>query len=150
MFAAHAIAFILQNSYLFVKTAIQILFSHTEVSVIPKAERLLVHVRRDRRIVVDPDKIYFLEAAGGETHIRTRKAAPLVDIRPLGALLPFLEGRGFARVHRSYMVNLRRIQEIRTRGSGGGWEIVLKPPLKDPLPVSRTELKDLWRAFGEE
>lgn len=118
--------------------------------MIPNAGRLLVHLRRDRRMAVDPDKIILLEAAGGETHIRTRKTTPLVDIRPLGQLAPLLEEYGFLRVHRSYMVNLRRIQEVRMRASGGGWEVILRPAIKDPVPVSRAELQELWRAFGEE
>ncbi|MCU0610519.1 MAG: LytTR family transcriptional regulator [Candidatus Eisenbacteria bacterium] len=112
--------------------------------------RVLVHLRRDRRLAVDPDKIFLLEGAGGETHVRTRKTVPIIDIRPLGEVAPFFEKHGFLRVHRSYMVNLRRVHEIRIRESGDGWEIVLKPPMKDPIPVSRAQLHDLWRAFGEE
>lgn len=112
--------------------------------------RVLIHVRRGRRMSVDPDKVYLLAAAGGQTHVKTRKSSHVVDIRPLGDVAVVFQTHGFLRVHRSFMVNLRRIQEIRMRDGGGGWEIVLKPPVKDPVPVSRGMLAELWKAFGED
>lgn len=118
--------------------------------MIPEAGRVLVHQRRDRRLPIDPEKVFLLEAAGGETRIRTRKSSPVIDIRPLGDVAPLFEKYGFLRVHRSHVVNLRRIQEIRMRASGDGWEIVLRPPVKNLVPVSRSELHNLWKAFGEE
>lgn len=114
-----------------------------------KVGRVLIHLSRDRRVPVDPAKVFEVEAAGGETRIKMRKGGPLVDIRPLGDIAPLFQAYGFVRVHRSHMVNLRRIHEIRMRASGG-WEVVLKPPMKTTVPVSRGMVRELWRSFGEE
>ena len=35
-------------------------------------DRILLHLRDGRRIPVDPQEIYLLEAKGGETLVRTR------------------------------------------------------------------------------
>jgi DNA-binding LytR/AlgR family response regulator len=39
-------------------------------------DRILLHLQDGRRIPVDPQDIYFLEAEGGETLARTRHAQP--------------------------------------------------------------------------
>jgi len=45
---------------------------------------ILLHLQDGKRIPVDPQEIYLLEAEGGETLVRTRHAQPLTDVRPLG------------------------------------------------------------------
>jgi hypothetical protein len=52
------------------------------------AQRVLVHISRSEQRVIDPDDVYCLVANGGETEVRLRGRTPLVDIRPLGELLP--------------------------------------------------------------
>jgi DNA-binding LytR/AlgR family response regulator len=88
-------------------------------------QRLALRLARDRRRVVDLDDVYFLEASGTATLVRLR------DVRGVGELLAHLEDRGFVRIHRSYVVNLARVRELR----------LLDPPVNRVLPVSRTALE---------
>jgi len=111
-------------------------------------DRILLHLRDGRRVPVDPREIYILEAEGGETLVRTRHAQPLTDVRQLGELLDVFEPFGFAQVHRSWAVNLRRVREIRP-APDSGWEVKLDPPVNRVLPVSRRRISTLWGRFGE-
>ena len=92
-------------------------------------DRILLHLQDGRWIPVDPQEIYLLEAEGGE----------LFD-----AFEPF----GFAMIHRSWAVNLRRVREIRP-AADGGWEVKLDPPVNRVLPVSRRRVSALWECFAE-
>jgi DNA-binding LytR/AlgR family response regulator len=56
---------------------------------------------------------------------------------------------GILRVHRNHAVNPRRVLEIRRRSGEADWEIKLEPPVNDVLPVGRTHLERLWKAYGE-
>ena len=111
-------------------------------------DRVLLHLQDGRRVPVDPQEIYFLEAEGGETIVRTRHAESLTDVRQLGDLVESFEAAGFAQIHRSWVVNLRRVREIRS-SSDGGWEVKLDPPVNRVLPVSRRRVSGLWGRFGE-
>ena len=105
-------------------------------------DRILLHLQDGRRIPVDPKEIYLLAAEGGETLVRTRHAQTLTDVRQLSE--PF----GFAMIHRSWAVNLRRVREIRP-AADSGWEVKLDPPVNRVLPVSRRRVSALWECFAE-
>jgi len=72
-----------------------------------------------------------------------RAARPLVDRRPTRELLPHFLPHGFLEIHRQYVVNLRRVREIRRRAGSREWEVKLEPPVNRVLPVSRGALKEL-------
>jgi len=111
-------------------------------------DRFLLHLPDGRRLPVDPQEIYLLDAEGTKTIVRTRHARRLTDLRELNELIYLLERHGFARIHRSWAVNLRRIREIRPT-SDGGWELKLDPPVNRVLPISRRRVAALWERFGE-
>ena len=111
-------------------------------------DRILLHLQDGRRIPVDPQEIYLLEAEGGETLVRTRHAQPLTDVRQLSELIDIFGPLGFSQIHRSWAINLRRVREIRP-APGGGWEVKLDPPVNRVLPVSRRRISALWERFGE-
>lgn len=115
----------------------------------PIGDRVLLHLARDLRVVVDPSEVYVLEAAGGDTLVRSAEAEVLRDVRPLGALDPLFAPHGFARIGRGAMVNLRRVEEIRRREAGQDWEIKMQGPVNAVLPISRSALASVWAAFGE-
>ena len=46
--------------------------------------RLLLHLGPGLRQAIDPDDIYFVEAEGDDTRVRTRAARALRDVRPIG------------------------------------------------------------------
>jgi DNA-binding LytR/AlgR family response regulator len=123
--------------------------SWQEQAMATKPERLLLHLGRDRRRVVDPADVYFLEATGGTTLVRLRSSQRLRDVRALGELLPLLTPFGIVRVHRNHAVGVRHAREIRRRDAQADWEVRLEPPVNSVLPVGRTYLKGLWAAFRE-
>ena len=111
--------------------------------------RILINVSELRRVPVDPKDIYFLEAVGDDTLVRLRSKRRLRDVRPLGTLLEEFTPYGFLRVHRNHAVNLARIREIRRRRGREDWEVKLEPPVNRILPVSRSQIGKLLRAFGK-
>lgn len=113
-----------------------------------RLDRVVLHLRDGVRRVVDPSDVFVLDASGGDTRVRLRSKAELVDVRRLDALAPLFAPFGFHRIHRSYVVNLRRIRELRPRGRD--WEVRLDPPVNLVLPVSRNAASGLFRLFGEK
>lgn len=111
------------------------------------SHRATLHLKDGLREVVDTADVYLLEAEGGQTMVRLRDADPREDVRPLGEILPHFEARGFLRIHRSYAVNLSRVQFLRRRDVGRDWEVRLEPPVNRVLPVSRDALPYLLEAL---
>ncbi len=113
-------------------------------------DRILLRLADGLRRPLDPAEVYFLEALEGATRLRSRSVRSLFDVRPLGDLAPLFAPHGFLRVHRNHMVNMRRVRDIRRRPSGEDWELKLEPPVNRVLPISRSHLEEVWRAFGED
>jgi DNA-binding LytR/AlgR family response regulator len=111
--------------------------------------RLLLHLGPGRRQAVDPGDIYFVEALGDDTRVRTRAARAFRDVRPMGQIARVLLGQGFVRTHRNYLVNPAHVREVRRRPDGEDWELRLDAPVNLVLPVSRSALRAVWAAFGE-
>ena len=111
-------------------------------------ERVLLHLRDSRRLVIEPAVVYFLEAAGDETVIRKRGRRTIRDVRSLGEVVGAFEPFHFCRIHDKWAVNLHRVQEIRLQRDHRDWEVVMRPPVNRVLPVSRSRLKGLLRRFG--
>lgn len=111
-------------------------------------ERILLHLRGGLRRPVDPDDVYFVEAADGDCLVRFRGSRRVRDVRTFGAVAEVLEAHGFVRIHRGHAVNVRRVREIRPVRDGG-WEVRLDPPVNRVLPVSRRQASELFEAYGE-
>ena len=112
-----------------------------------RIEKVLVHLGDFVRKPIDPAEVYFLEAVGDQTLVRTRSARPWSDVRSLGELLPRFAPYGFVRIHKNHAVNLDRIREIRRRKKGADWELKLEPPVNRILPISRNALKKLLDSY---
>lgn len=117
-------------------------------SLMPRIDRVLLHVVGQRRRVVDPEDVYYLEAAGDETVVRQRRRRTIRDVRSLGEVQPFFEPFLVYRVHEKWAVNLRRIREILPQRDGRDWEVVMDPPVNRVIPVSRRRLGGLPRFFA--
>ena len=115
-----------------------------------RGARLLLHLGPGLRQAIDPGEIYFVEAVGDDTRVRTHTSRAIRDVRPLGEIAQVLRPRGFVRAHRNYLVNPAHVREVRRRPDGEDWELRLDPPVNLVLPVSRSALRALWEAFGEE
>jgi DNA-binding LytR/AlgR family response regulator len=111
--------------------------------------RFLLHLAPGLRQVVDLEDVFFVEAGGDDTRVRTRAARVLRDVRPLKEIEPLLVPRGFLRAHRDYLVNPDRVRQVRRRDRGEDWELKLDPPVNRVLPVSRSALATFWAAFDE-
>ena len=115
----------------------------------PRApRRVLLHLEPGRRVPVEPDEVFLLEADGDETRVRTRGRRRLRDIRSLGEVLARFPSGLFVQVHRSIAVNVDRVAEVRLRENGRDWELRLEPPVNSVVPIGRTRLAELWAAYG--
>ena len=83
--------------------------------------RLLLHLGPGLRQAIDPGDIYFVEATGDDTRVRTRAARALRDVRPLGQIARVLLEQGFVRTHRNHLVNPLHVREVRRRPGGEDW-----------------------------
>jgi DNA-binding LytR/AlgR family response regulator len=122
----------------------------TTAAADPGADRIPVDVGGVTRFVARADVAY-AEAQGDYVRLHANGRAPLVRIS-LAVLEERWAPHGFLRVHRSYLVSLRHVEEL--RWDAGHW--TLKVAGRE-LPVSRRhsrELRDLlvrWsRPPGEE
>ena len=113
------------------------------------ARRVLIHVAGGRRIPIEPDEVFLLEAVGDETDVRTRGARRLRDVRSLGEVVERFPAGAIVVVHRGFAVNVDRVSEIRRRANGRDWELKLEPPVNRIVPVARDRVRELWRAYGE-
>ncbi|MGF1648310.1 MAG: LytR/AlgR family response regulator transcription factor [Kineosporiaceae bacterium] len=107
----------------------------------------------DERIAVDlggvtrfvqRSAVEWAEAQGDYVRLHVGGKSHLVRVA-LGALEERWAGAGFARAHRSVLVNLGHVREVRT--DGGRWSVVTTAG--DRLPVSRRQARDLRAALAE-
>ena len=111
--------------------------------------RIAVKVSSRRFVMLDVGEVYYLEAEGHDVLVRTARKTRLRSVRSLGDLDKALKRRGFLRIHRSFVVNLDRVREVRMRkGDDNDWELKLDPPVNAVLPVGRNYLAGLRRALG--
>lgn len=113
------------------------------------ARRVLLHLDDGRRVPVEPDEVFYLEADGDETELRTRGRRRLRDVRSLTQVTAQFPEDLFVLVHRSTAVNIDRVDEVRRRPNRRDWELRLEPPVNRVLPIARLRLRALWAAYGE-
>lgn len=87
-----------------------------EASVAAPLRRFQVDGRRGRRVIRAAD-VAWIEAAGNYARLHVDGHAHLYRM-PLARLEAALDRERFVRVHRSAIVNLDAIEEVRTRASG--------------------------------
>ena len=105
--------------------------------------RIAIKISTRRLVLLDVDEIYFLESDGHDTWVRTARKTRLRSVRSLGELEKTLKPLGFSRVHKSYLVNLDRVREVRLRrGDDNDWE------LKLPRRLSLAQLSAIAAQFA--
>jgi two-component system LytT family response regulator len=106
-----------------------------------------IGVRNGSKItLVDVEAIDWVEASGDYARIHAGKHADLVSQR-MHALERLLEAREFVRVHRSLIVNVKRIRELHREPDGGG-TLVLTDGVR--LRVARGRWESMERALEME
>ena len=66
--------------------------------------RLAIRQSSRRFVMIDVDDIYYVESDGHDTLIRLARRSKLKSVRSLADIERLLVPRGFARIHRSYLV----------------------------------------------
>jgi DNA-binding LytR/AlgR family response regulator len=98
-----------------------------------------------RTVLLNIDDIVMLSARNKSTYAHTYENQYLVDMT-LGQLEEKLNRESFARVHRSYLVNLNKVKEIlRVDGS---YEVVVTDRDETHIPVARRQVRTFREAVG--
>ena len=97
--------------------------------------------------LLEKDQIFYVEAEADDCLIRTARKKLYRHSERLDQVEARLSSPPFFRVHRSYVVNLNRVLELRSRGDDE-WELKMDPPVNKVLPVSRRRLPDLREMLG--
>lgn len=92
----------------------------------------------NRTILVARSDITWVESAGDYVRLHVRDGTSHLLRTPLAVLEDVWAEHGFARIHRSYLVSLRDIAELRTDGSHTSVRVA-----GQDLPVSRRHLREL-------
>lgn len=98
-----------------------------------------------RTVLLTIDDIIYLSARNKSTYAHTYENQYLVDLT-LGDLEGRLQRESFARVHRSYLVNLNKVKEIlRVDGS---YVVVATDRDETHIPVARRQVREFREAVG--
>jgi len=98
-----------------------------------------------RTILLSIDDIVFLSARNKSTYAHTYENQYLVDFT-LGELEEKLGSESFLRVHRSYMINLNKIQEIQR--VEGAFLVVAADRDETNIPVARRQARTFRQTVG--
>jgi DNA-binding LytR/AlgR family response regulator len=97
--------------------------------------------------LIEVGAIFYLEAQGGDTLIRTKRKKPYHSVQRLSELARKLPGPAFVRCHRAYVVNLNRVRSLAPRNPKD-YDLRLDPPVNRRLPIARDRLKEIRRILG--
>ena len=100
-----------------------------------------------RITLLEKGQIFYVEAEGDDSLIRTARVKLFRHVEPLEEVEARLPSPPFFRIHRSYIVNLNRVLELRLRG-GRDYEVKMDPPVNMLLPVSRDRHPELAKLLG--
>jgi two-component system, LytTR family, response regulator LytT len=92
-------------------------------------------------IYLQPKDIYFIEKQGREVIIHT-KNGKINALFTLNELFEKLQPFSFFRTHKSYLVNLEHIKELRA-WFNGSYNLIMHDSEQSEVPVSRNYVKDL-------
>jgi DNA-binding LytR/AlgR family response regulator len=97
--------------------------------------------------LIEIDSIYYLEAQGDDTLIRTKRKKAYKSVQRLGELAKKLPAPAFVRCHREYIVNLNRVRVIIPRVSRD-YDLQLDPPVNRRIPIARKHLEEIRKILG--
>jgi sigma-54 dependent transcriptional regulator, acetoin dehydrogenase operon transcriptional activator AcoR len=103
--------------------------------------------RDDRLVVLTLPEIRYAESDGNTVWLATDQGRLRANTHGLDNLERELEGHGFLRVHRQFLVNLHRIREI-DHGFKGSLFLITDVRSHETVPVSRRHAPVLRQALG--
>lgn len=126
---------------------IEIKEAEDEVSLPSQAFRLIVKIE-DKTLFIKPEEVDYIEAEDGKSWITVRSESYRSDYT-LKELEERLKPYGFFRCHRSYIINLQKVNEIIT-WSKNSYSIKLQHEDKNYIPLSRQKVTELNMLFMGE
>jgi DNA-binding LytR/AlgR family response regulator len=115
--------------------------THSRRAAVPEVEKVPVVSAGGAKTLLDYDAIHWIEADGDYSRVHTYDRAYLATA-PLGELEERLTGHGFARVHRSHVVNLAKVAAVRRAGPDR-IRLALDDEAKTELDVARRQTRAL-------
>ena len=109
-----------------------------------RSERIPVE-KGGKKILVGIDKIRFVMARDDYAYLQTDTDRYFSTVS-LAQLEKRLDGHGFFRVHRGYLVNLSMVEEVET--VAGGTLLLTLNGVEDKIPVSRRRVSTLKKVLG--
>jgi DNA-binding LytR/AlgR family response regulator len=98
-------------------------------------------------VLIELDSIYYLEACGDDTLLRTRRKKRYLSVEPIGELVRKLPQPPFVHCHREFIVNLDRVSALIPRTSRD-YDFKLDPPVNKRIPISRNRLTKVRKIVG--
>ena len=98
-------------------------------------------------LLVELDSIYYFEARGDDTLVRTRRKNRYRSVEPIGEVARRLPQPPFVHCHREYIVNLDRVCALIPRTSRD-YDFRLDPPVNKRIPVSRNRLNKIRQTLA--
>jgi hypothetical protein len=111
------------------------------------APRRVVAVRDNRMVLLQLPEVSVAESDGNDVWLSTDQGRLRAASQSLDKLDGELADVGFLRVHRRYVVNLRRIREVE-RGVKGELLLIMGDRAAEAVPVSRRNAPAVRRALG--
>ena len=92
--------------------------------------------------LIEIESIFYLEAKGHDTLIRTRRKKPYHSVQRLGELARRLPSPAFVQCHREYIINLNRVRMLSPRKSKD-YDLRLDSPVNRRIPIARDRLEEI-------
>lgn len=108
--------------------------------------RRIVATRENRMILLQHPEVSFAQSDGNDVWLSTDEGLLRSASLGLDRLEAELDGSGFLRVHRQYVVNLSRVREVERRDKGE-LVLVMDDPAETMVPVSRRNTPTVRRAL---
>lgn len=114
-----------------------------DVSLPPR----VIGTRNERLVLLAPSEIRYAEADRNIVWLSTDRGRIQAATRGLDHVEGLLAPHGFRRVHRRFLVNLRRVVELE-RGIKGELVLITDPRGRELVPVSRRHAPEVRRLLG--
>jgi DNA-binding LytR/AlgR family response regulator len=120
----------------------QTLYSNTFANTATSLGDSLIFRSNYQSVRIKTDEILYIQALADYVIIKTT-SAKYITLSTMKDMARLLEGRGFARTHRSYIVNMDKIHNIK-----GSNIIVHSDSNKMTIPVGRAFKKDFRQSLA--
>lgn len=112
-----------------------------------KENKLWVEASEERWVLLDYSDILYIQAQDKKVYAVANGYQPLRIRRTLKELEEVMAPQGFLRVHKGYLVNLKRVKEMSAWFSGS-YTLILDAPHKTEVPLSRRFVTKFREATG--